>query len=147
MDGEGHEGQHVDGIAALRDRRVVKRRFVLALAVAVAATAGAATALLVLDPDEGKTVPATRVADPQQCRRLADDAARECYASAFTAMLGSRSNPGPVVQTIAEMAWSQGGFLLANCHGVMHTVGRTYARRAGVTLATLMDYLPRSNDP
>jgi hypothetical protein len=29
----------------------------------------------------------------------------------------------------------------------MHTVGRTYAREAGITLATLMDYLPRSNDP
>lgn len=29
----------------------------------------------------------------------------------------------------------------------MHTVGRTYAREAGVTLVTLMDYLPRGNDP
>jgi hypothetical protein len=29
----------------------------------------------------------------------------------------------------------------------MHTVGRTYARDAGVTLATLMDVLPQSNDP
>ena len=29
----------------------------------------------------------------------------------------------------------------------MHTVGRTYARDADVRLATLMDYLPQSNDP
>ena len=29
----------------------------------------------------------------------------------------------------------------------MHTVGRTYAGEAGLTLATLMDRLPRSNDP
>jgi hypothetical protein len=29
----------------------------------------------------------------------------------------------------------------------MHTVGRTYAREIGVTPATLMDHLPRSNDP
>ena len=29
----------------------------------------------------------------------------------------------------------------------MHTVGRTYAREAGVTLANLMDHLPPSNDP
>ena len=29
----------------------------------------------------------------------------------------------------------------------MHTVGRTYARDHGVTLATLMDFLPRTNDP
>ena len=33
----------------------------------------------------------------------------------------------------------------SNCHGVMHTVGRTYARDVGLTLATLMDYLPRSD--
>ena len=29
----------------------------------------------------------------------------------------------------------------------MHTVGRTYARDEGVTLASLMDYLPQDNDP
>jgi hypothetical protein len=29
----------------------------------------------------------------------------------------------------------------------MHTVGRTYAADEGVTLATLMDHLPRGNDP
>jgi hypothetical protein len=62
-------------------------------------------------------------------------------------MVGTERDPGPIVETIADMAWSQGGFLLENCHGVMHTVGRRYARRAGVTLATLMSYLPQSNDP
>jgi hypothetical protein len=62
-------------------------------------------------------------------------------------MVASRDDPRPVVAAIARSAWREGGFLLANCHGVMHTVGRTYARAAGVTLATLMDYLPRSNDP
>jgi hypothetical protein len=51
------------------------------------------------------------------------------------------------VQAIAEEAWSEGGFLLTNCHVVMHTVGRRYARSQDVTLATLMDYLPLSNDP
>lgn len=51
------------------------------------------------------------------------------------------------MQAISDLAWSERGFLLANCHGVMHTVGRTYARDAGVTLATLMDHLPESNDP
>jgi hypothetical protein len=125
----------------------VKRRFVLALAVAVVASAGAATALLVLDPDEGRGLPAARVVDPQECRRLADDAARDCYVRAFSAMVGTRADPGEVVRTITDMAWGQGGFLLSNCHGVMHTVGRTYARRVGVTLETLMRYLPRSNDP
>jgi hypothetical protein len=122
-------------------------RVVLALAVAVIAAAGAATALLVLRPDDGKGVPVARVVNPEECERLSDDEARACYARAFSAMVRSERDPRAVVETIADMAWSQGGYLLANCHGVMHTVGRRYAERAGVTLANLMDYLPQTNDP
>jgi hypothetical protein len=127
----------------------MRRRSVLALAVAIIATAGTAAALLVFEPDEGNGVRASaaRVVDPAECRRLSDDEARACYARAFRAMVKSGEDPGPVVETIADMAWSQGGFLLENCHGVMHSVGRHYAREAGVTLATLMRYLPKSNDP
>jgi hypothetical protein len=127
----------------------VRRRFVLALAVAVVATAGAVTALAVLGGDEGDGDRArvARVVDPSECRRLADDPARACYARAFGRMVRADAEPGPVVEAIADMAWSQGGFLLENCHGVMHTVGRSYARSAGVTVATLMRYLPKSNDP
>jgi hypothetical protein len=116
--------------------------------VAIIATAGTAAALLVFQPDEDNDVRrAARVVDPEQCRRLSDDEARACYAGAFRAMVKAGEDPGPVVETIADMAWSQSGFLLENCHGVMHAVGRHYAREAGVTLATLMRYLPKSNDP
>jgi hypothetical protein len=125
----------------------VRRRTVLALAVAIVATAGTAVALLVFQPDDGEGVRAARVVDPEQCHRLTDDEARACYARAFRAMVKADEDPGPVVETIADMAWSQGGFLLENCHGVMHSVGRHYARDAGVTLAKLMRYLPKSNDP
>src|SRR5262245_28644778 len=62
-------------------------------------------------------------------------------------MVEGRDDPRPAVERIADSAWHEGGFLLSSCHGIMHTVGRTYAREQGVTLATLMDYLPRSNDP
>ncbi len=62
-------------------------------------------------------------------------------------MVAGRDDPRPAVNAIARSAWKEGGFLLSNCHGIMHTVARTYAREAGVTLATLMDYLPKSNDP
>jgi hypothetical protein len=62
-------------------------------------------------------------------------------------MVEGREDPRPSVEAIADSAWSNGGFLLSNCHGIMHTVGRTYASERGVTLARLMDYLPRSNDP
>jgi hypothetical protein len=123
------------------------RRIALALAVAVAAAAGAAAVLLLIGGDEPESAPVARVVEPGQCRRLPDDEARSCYARAFSAMVEGEKDPGPVVETIADMAWSQGGFLLENCHGVMHTVGRRYARQAGVTLASLMNYLPQSNDP
>ncbi len=118
----------------------------MALAVAVLAAAGGAAARVVLGGDDGDGVRVARVVDPSECRRLSDDSARACYARAFRAMVGTDSEPGPVVEAIADMAWSQGGFLLENCHGVMHTVGRGYAREAGVTVATLMRYLPKSND-
>ena len=68
-------------------------------------------------------------------------------ARKFQAVVEGRDDPRPAVQAISDLAWSEGGFLLENCHVVMHTVGRTYARDADVNLATLMDYLPQSNDP
>jgi hypothetical protein len=116
--------------------------------VAILAAAGAAAALLVLGvDDERESAAVARVVNPAECRRVSEEDARGCYARAFSAMVGTERDPRPVVETIADMAWSQGGFLLENCHGVMHTVGRHYARRGGVTLATLMNYLPKSNDP
>ena len=42
---------------------------------------------------------------------------------------------------------SGGGFLAGNCHVFMHEVGRTWARRHGVTLETMFRYVPKSNDP
>jgi hypothetical protein len=48
---------------------------------------------------------------------------------------------------LLALARREGGFLLSNCHGLMHTVGRHYAHAAGVTLGTLMDHLPKDNDP
>ena len=81
------------------------------------------------------------------CRGLSDAQARACYTRELTAMVAAKDDPRPTVEAIADSAWRSGGFFLSNCHGVMHTVGRAYAREAGVTLATLMDYLPRGNDP
>jgi hypothetical protein len=82
-----------------------------------------------------------------ECRGLEAARARACYTRAFTAMVAGRDDPRPAVAEIADEAWRDAGFLLSNCHGVMHTVGRTYARESGVRLATLMEYLPRTNDP
>jgi hypothetical protein len=62
-------------------------------------------------------------------------------------MVDGLEDPRQAVEKITDAARSEGGFLLENCHVVMHTVGRTYARDAEVTLGTLMDYLPADNDP
>jgi hypothetical protein len=153
VDRGGHQGQRLDGPEALRDqaleaetggpqRRAARpSRRVLVLVAASLLAAGVAAAVFLLAGGEERTV------EPQDCRGLADDAARECYTRAFIAMVSDEDDPRPVVAAIADSAWEQGGFLLPNCHGIMHTVGRTYAAAADVGLATLMDYLPANNDP
>jgi hypothetical protein len=120
-------------------------RFLVVAAGVLAA--GLAAGILVLGGDEGERAPAVGRVDVSACRDLDDDATRECYAREFTAIVADREDPRPAVEAIADVAWDEGGFLLSNCHSAMHTVGRTYARDAGVTLATLMDYLPQANDP
>jgi hypothetical protein len=83
-----------------------------------------------------------------RCAALGADAARPCYATALEELVGPAADPRAVVERIADAAWAApGAFLLPNCHGLMHTVGREYAGAHHVTLSTLMDYLPASNDP
>ena len=91
--------------------------------------------------------PSLRALDLEPCRAMQGPEARACFARRFQTVLAGRDDPRPGVQAISDLAWSEGGFLLTNCHVVMHTVGRTYAREEGVTLGSLMDHLPTSNDP
>jgi hypothetical protein len=127
----------------------VKRRTLLVAAVVtlVFAIGAAAGVFLLLGDGESKQAESAPAANPEECRRLADEPARACYIREFLLMVERSPDARGTVQAIADSAWEQGGFLLSNCHGVMHTVGRTYARDIGVTPATLMDHLPRSNDP
>lgn len=115
--------------------------FVLVGSAIVAVGLVSAVLLLGARGDDRQSIDAT------ECRALPDGAARACYARAFTAALKGREDPKPTVAAIEASARRESGFLLSNCHGVMHTVGRLYAREAELTLARLMDYLPRSNDP
>jgi len=84
-----------------------------------------------------------------RCGALAgDEAMRTCYSAALKGLVDPTKDPRPVVQRIADHAWAQPQRpLLGICHGLMHTVGREYAHAHGLKLATLMDYLPKSNDP
>ena len=122
----------------------MKRRLVLVLLLGCAGAV--ALAVLVLRAgDEPAEAPVA--VELEACRNLLPDASRDCWTREFLAAVEGRDDPRPAVAAITEAARSEGGFLLSSCHGLMHTVGRTYAREAGVTLANLQDYLPRSNDP
>jgi len=96
----------------------------------------AVAALLLLASCGGAAAPEHR--DIAEC---GDDAG--CYIDALSALAEQRDGVDKIVKT----AYEQKGFLLANCHGMMHTVAREYVARHHVTLDKLMDYLPRSNDP
>jgi hypothetical protein len=117
----------------------------LVVVVIGALAVGSSVAVLVFAGADSGSVPQS--ADARQCVGLEAARARACYTTVFTAIVEDLDDPRPAVKQIADSAWSEGGFLLTNCHGIMHTVGRTYAARAGVSLSTLMEYLPRSNDP
>jgi hypothetical protein len=126
----------------------VNTRLALALAVAAAGVLAVGVALAVVPRGEDKEpAPELRALEVEHCRAFADDDARSCYSREFQAMVDGVEDPRPAVARITEAARSEGGFLLENCHVVMHTVGRTYAADAEVTLGTLMDYLPADNDP
>jgi hypothetical protein len=127
----------------------VSRRVLLALAVAAAgALTVGAVAVLALSGDSGdEPSRAARAVHLERCAGVPVTDARDCYSREFLAVVESGDDPRPAVEAITKAARGEGGFLLANCHVVMHTVGRTFARDRGVTMATLMDYLPRDNDP
>src|SRR5215216_3264308 len=120
------------------------RLVLIALGLALALAAAAALALRHGDETPRSVDARAAVA---RCRGLIDETGRDCLAREFLALLDGRDDARPVVDAIENEAWRSGGFVLSNCHGVMHTVGRVYARDVGVTLATLSDHLPQSNDP
>lgn len=136
---------------------MTRRRLLLALAVAALAALGVAGAALLAGCANGGSdaaPPVTTAATPddegglQGCASLADDAARSCYAEELEAVVDEAADPAAALEEIAVAAYTSGdGFLLANCHGLMHTVGREYALARGVTLGSLMDVLPQTNEP
>ena len=113
------------------------RRAVVA-GVAALVLVGLAVAAVVLARGEGEEA-TPRLADCRSALSAAET--RDCYSRTFAALVRRADDPRDAVERIGDAAWAEGGFLLANCHGLMHTVGRAYARAHDVTLATLMDYL------
>jgi hypothetical protein len=119
-------------------------RRAVVIGIAAAGVVGLAVAAVVLARGTEKEATPT-LAD---CRiALSEAETRDCYSRTFAALVRRADDPRDAVERIGDAAWAEGGFLLANCHGLMHPVGRAYAGEHDVTVATLMDVLPRSNDP
>ena len=72
---------------------------------------------------------------------------RTCLSDQALALVVKTHNPARELPRIDRYAHSVGGYLDANCHILMHPVGRRYARRIHLTLDRLRNYLPRTNDP
>jgi hypothetical protein len=85
----------------------------------------------------------------ESCGGIADvDEARDCYAQALSGLFEGEEDPSSALEEVAVAAYSDPtGRLLGDCHGLMHTVGREFAADHDVTLASLMTYLPQSNEP
>lgn len=131
------------------------RRVILGLVV-LAAFAVAAVACSGEDEDAGSAPPSTAAETApaeerslQACGEIADaDAARDCYAQALAALFEGEDDPaGPLEEATVAAYSDPTGRLLGDCHGLMHTVGREFAAEHDVTLASLMTFLPQSNEP
>lgn len=70
-----------------------------------------------------------------------------CYLRHLLRVVDKSGNPARELPNIDILARQSGGFLAANCHMMMHVIGRNFAKRHHVTLANLQHYLPLSNDP
>ena len=105
------------------------------------------------NPRASERTPASAVAeqatgDLNTCAGLIQDEGRACYSRELAKIVNDAADPLAAVEGITAAAYAdQTGFLLANCHGIMHTVAREYALRTKLTLAKLMDNLPATNDP
>ena len=135
----------------IRVRRVILGALVLAtLWLRRAAARRAETITIPASSSPARTPPETaQSSDLAGCGEVADDdAARDCYAEALSALFEGDDDPSSALEEAAVAAYSDPtGRLLGDCHGLMHTVGREFAAEHDVTLASLMTFLPQSNEP
>lgn len=82
-----------------------------------------------------------------QCKKFTELKEWTCYVDGLEHVVLASKNPAALLPNIDVLARASGGFLEASCHMMMHVVGRDYTRVHHVTLQTLQEYLPHSNDP
>jgi hypothetical protein len=71
---------------------------------------------------------------------------QSCYARGLLSLMEERRSPRAALAAVERIADEDGGYLGANCHIIMHTVGRKYGAAHSVTLANMKDFLPKNND-
>jgi len=101
--------------------------------------------LLAVTSGTGRAEPRPWLWQCEQIGRL--DAQWTCYVRLLLEDIDRSRNPAAELPRIDERARRAGTSLEGNCHALMHEVGRRYGAEHHVTLARLMDYIPRSNDP
>jgi hypothetical protein len=72
---------------------------------------------------------------------------RSCLIDQATLLVEHTNDPANELPRIDAYVHSVSGWLQANCHVMMHTVGRRYGSKEKVTLTNLLTYLPKTNDP
>ena len=83
-----------------------------------------------------------------RCSLLPTDAKIwSCYVTRLLADVEKSGDAANELPRIDAKVRAGGGYLLGNCHMMMHVVGRKFAVRHHVSLVNLQKYLPRSNDP
>ncbi len=83
----------------------------------------------------------------RECSGLKDQKRRGCYIRGLFAIVEESGDPAREVPQLDHKVRANGGYLAANCHILMHAVGRQWAARHDVTLETMFRYVPKSNDP
>jgi hypothetical protein len=142
-------------VRPLRDARSAARARAAAAAAVTALAAAAAALLLVPAAGANELGPQVPDVNPagglyQHCeKRLGHAAQFRCYVLALLGEIEASGSPATEVPSIDRRIASgaAGPFLEAQCHMLMHEVGRRFAKRNGVTLTNLQRYIPRSNDP
>jgi hypothetical protein len=83
-----------------------------------------------------------------QCEQILGEEARyRCYVRLLLIDVDESRDPARELPRIDRRARLAGTSLEANCHVLMHEVGRRYAAEHRLTLAALQQVVPRSNDP
>ncbi len=83
----------------------------------------------------------------RECAPLAAPKQYGCFVRGLLAAVEKSGDPARELPRIDGRVRGGGGYLETNCHILMHEVGRTWAKRHRLTLETMYQYVPRTNDP